>query len=261
MLPRPRRLHISLVALLLMLGACSATTESTEASGDASTAPSTPPAIEIGGVATGSVEIDGVTIEYVTSTPAGFEIGDAAPLLLAFPPGGQDLALTEAIVEGTYNSEAQRLGWVVVSPAAPNGELFFQGSETLVPGFLDWVETWTSPEGGAPHVAGISNGGISTFRYGALNPDRVQSLIGFPGSPRSDADTAALAELTTVPVRMFVGGNDTGWIPSAESAAEMLTELGGDVELTIFPGEGHVMTSTQDGTIIFELLESFRSAS
>ncbi len=257
MLQRLRHLPISFVAALFLLGACSAP-ESTD---ELNATPATPPAIEAGGVTTGSVEIDGVTIEYVTSTPAGFEIGDPAPLLLAFPPGGQDLDLARVIIEGTYNAEAQRLGWVVVSPAAPNGELFFQGSESLVPGFLDWIETWTQPEGGSPHVAGISNGGISTFRFAALYPDRVQSLIGFPGSPRSDADSAALAELTDVPVRMFVGGNDTGWIPPAEAAAEALTDLGGDVELTIFPGEGHVMTSTQDGTVVFELLESFRTSS
>lgn len=66
---------------------------------------------------------------------------------------------------------------MVVSPAAPGGELFFQGSERLVPGFLDWVETWVSPEGGAPHVAGISNGGISSFRYAAQNPEGDGHII------------------------------------------------------------------------------------
>ena len=262
-------------ALLLVLGACSAGTEvavddsppdttppdyridsSEEESVEVS--PATAPTIQAGEISTGSVEIDGVAIDYVISAPVGFEPGDEAPLLLALPPGGQDLALTLSLVTGTYSPEAQRLGWVVVSPAAPNGELFFQGSEALLPGFLDWVELWVTPEGGAPHVAGISNGGISSFRFGAQNPDRVQSLIAFPGFPRSEEDQAALAGLTDVPVRLFVGGNDTGWIGPAENAVESLTSLGGDAELTIFAGEGHVMDSTRDGTVIFELLESFR---
>lgn len=211
-----------------------------------------------GAVSGGSVDVEGVTIDYVVSVPAGFEQGDEAPLLLAFPAGGQDLALTRSLVEGTYATEAQRLGWVVVSPAAPDGELFFQGSERLVPGFLDWVETWVTPEGGAPHVAGISNGGISTFRFAALNPDRVRSLTAFPGFPRSEDDQAALAQLVDVPIRLFVGGTDTAWISPAQQAANTIESLGGDVELTIFDGEGHIMDSTRDGVIVFEQLESFR---
>ena len=273
-----RRSWLALLALVLVAAACSssAETETATATDDAvseadvsveadvveedvpTVIPDTAPAIEVGAVSSGSVDIDGVTIEYIASTPGGFEVGDEAPLLLAFPPGGQDYNVTRSLVQNTYSPEAQRLGWVVVSPVAPDGQLFFNGSETLVPGFLDWVETWVAPEGGAPHVAGVSNGGISTFRYGALNPDRAQSLIAFPGFPRSDEDEAALADLTGVPVRIFVGGDDTGWIPPAESAVETLNELGGDAELTVFAGEGHVMASTRDGTLIFEQLESFR---
>jgi pimeloyl-ACP methyl ester carboxylesterase len=220
--------------------------------------PDTTPAIDAGSVALGSVEIDGTTIDYVTSVPDGFSIGDEAPLLLAFPPGGQDLDLTRSLVERTYAPEAHRLGWVVISPAAPGGELFFQGSESLVPGFLDWVETWVRPEGGSPHVAGVSNGGISTFRYAAQNPTRIQSLIAFPGFPRSEEDQDALSQLVDVPIRLFVGGDDTRWIPPAEDVVTRSTDLGGDAALIIFEGEGHVMRSTQDGTLIFEFLESFR---
>ena len=269
-----RRSWLPVLALALLAAACGSAETATEAAVEVeqeaeevqeaaeeevpTVIPDTVPAIEVGAVSSGSVEIDGVTIEYVTSVPEGFEIGSEIPLLLAFPPGGQDYNVTRSLVQNTYSREAQRLGWAVVSPVAPGGELFFNGSEALVPGFLDWVETWVTPEGGAPHVAGVSNGGISTFRYGALNPDRAQSLIAFPGFPRSTEDQAALADLTGVPVRIFVGGEDTNWIPPAEEAVETLTGLGGDAELTVFAGEGHVMDSTRDGTLIFEQLESFR---
>ncbi len=211
-----------------------------------------------GAISTGVVEVDGVVIDYVVSVPEGFEPGDEAPLLLAFPAGDQALDLTRTLVEGTYAPEAQRLGWVVVSPAAPDGELYFQGSEQLVPGFLDWVETWVTPEGGAPHVAGISNGGISAFRYAALNPGRILSLTTFPGFPRSEDDQAALSQLEGIPIRLYVGGSDIGWIDEAEAATSALEALGADVELTVFEGEGHVMASTGDGTLVFAQLETFR---
>jgi pimeloyl-ACP methyl ester carboxylesterase len=263
----------TLGGLLLSVGlfavACSSSQTETTQKGESSdnatsvasstTAPSSvAPTLAPGEITTGSVEVDGVAIDYVVSVPEGFESGDEAPLLLAFPAGAQGLDLTRSLVETTYAPEAERLGWVVVSPAAPNGELYFQGSELLVPGFLDWVETWVTPEGGAPHVAGISNGGISTFRFAALNPDRVLSLTTFPGFPRSEDDQAALSQLATIPVRLYVGGNDTVWIGPAEQAANTLESLGADVELTVFAGEGHVMASTRDGTLVFEQLETFR---
>ena len=216
------------------------------------------PAVEPGGVAIGSVDVGDVTIEYVSVVPEGFEVGDSAPLLLAFPPGGQDLGLTEVLVEQTYAGEALDRGWVVVSLVAPDGILYFQGSEAFVPGFLDWVESWLEPEGGAPHVVGVSNGGISTFRYAAENSDRVRSIVVFPGFPRSEADQDALASLTGVPVRMFVGGDDPAWIEPAERTVDVFRGLGGDIELTVFPGEGHFLESTADGTLIFDQLDSFR---
>ena len=244
----------ALLFVVALLAAACGTSDTTDSAAVSAASPELAP----GSVSGGSVVVDGVTIDYVVSTPDGFVVGDEAPLLLAFPAGGQDLTLTRSLVEGTYGPEALRLGWVVVSPAAPDGELFFQGSERLIPAFLDWVETWVTPEGGAPHVAGISNGGISTFRFAALHPSRVLSMTAFPGFPRSADDQAALAQLVDVPIRLYVGGTDTGWIGPAEQAANTLEALGGDVQLTIFEGEGHVMDSTRDGVLVFEQLESFR---
>ena len=115
-----------------------------------------------------------------------------------------------------------------------------------------------TPEGGAPHVAGVSNGGISAFRYAAENPGRVRSVVTFPGFARSDDDREALPGLGAVPIRMFVGEEDTSWVEAAERTAELVDTAAGDVELTVFPGEGHIMASTADGVLVFEQLESFR---
>lgn len=250
---RLSRLPLFLLLAGLFMSACGSSEET-----DTVATPVSPPTIEPGATSTGQVSIDALSIDYAVSVPDGFSIGDEAPLLLAFPPGGQSLDQARSLVANTYAPEGSRLGWVVVSPAAPEGELFFQGSEVLVPGFLDWVETWMTPEGGAPHVAGVSNGGISTFRYAAQNPNRVLSMSTLPGFPRSDEDKAALAQLIDVPIRMYVGGIDADWIPPAEETTETLSELGGDIELTIFEGEGHFVRSLSDGVLLFEQLESFR---
>ncbi len=215
------------------------------------------PAISPGEVAQGRVEIDGTRIDYFTSTPAGFAEGDTAPVVLAMPPGGQSVEVTQRMMLNVYHAEAVARGWVVVSPAAPGGRLFFDGSENRIPGFLEWVDGWVTAEGGRPHLIGVSNGGLSAFRLAAEQPEGYASIIAFPGFPRS-GDTAALSELTDIPIRLFVGELDTPWITPMESARDTVEGLGGDIELEIVPNEGHIIQGLQDGQQIFELLDSFR---
>ena len=254
---------VFVLALGLVAAACgrqeaSATSTPDEVASTSVDVPDIDPALSPGAVSIGDVEIDGTSLSYAVNVPDGFAVGDVAPLLLAFPGGSQSLDGVLAIMQGTYAAEAQRLGWVVVSPAAPDGVRFFDGSETLLPGFVDWIETWVVPEGGAPHVIGPSNGGISSFRYAIANPDRAQSVVVFPGFPRGDADRAALGNIADIPVRLYAGETDTQWVENGETTFATLTELGGDVELTVFDGEAHFPESTRNGVVLFEELESFR---
>ena len=206
----------------------------------------------------GSVEIGATTVQYVVAVPAGFERGDSAPVLLAMPPGGQDIELTSALVRGTYLDESLRRGWVVVSPAAPAGRLYYEGSEEVIGGLLDWIETWVAPEGGGFHLVGISNGGISSFRIATRMADRILSMVVFPGFPRSTEDQTSLTTLTAIPVRMFVGEHDVGWIQRMQDVADRLSELGGDVHFEVMPNEGHVMMALADGKRLFDELDAAR---
>lgn len=216
------------------------------------------PTISPGGRAFGEVTIDGTVVSYISLVPEGFSIGDTAPVLLALPPGGQDIGQATATIRDVYQAEALARGWVVVSPAAPDGELFFQGSERLFPTFLDFVETWVEPEGGRIHLSGVSNGGISAFRVIAQNPDRFRSLTVFPGFPDSDADIDALDSLTDIPVHLFVGERDVDWAGPMKETADRLGELGGDVTYEVLPDEGHNIAALSDGVRIFDELDAAR---
>jgi predicted esterase len=201
--------------------------------------------------------LGGETIEYALLLPANYNNQQDYPILLALPPGGQNRQMVDAGLNGYWAEEAGRRGWIVVSPAAPDGQLFFQGAEMLIPEFLDDITAQYSPQGGKFHIAGISNGGISAFRIALDEPQRVHSLLVLPGFPRGEADFQRLDELVDIPVAMFVGEHDTTWIPSMEATAKTLSDLGGTVSLEKVPGEGHVIQSLT-GAKLFDLLESYQ---
>jgi len=247
------RLSVLMVCFALVAAACSSSTDTAD---NEVSAPA--PLFVPGVVTTGVVEIDAVNIDYVMLTPEGFTVGDRAPVVLALPPGGQDLAGAQNTVARVYEREALRRGWVVVSPAAPGGQLYFEGSEALVPGLISWIKSWVDAQGGAVHLAGVSNGGISAFRIAAENPDDVRSIVVFPGFARSGDDQQALADLADVPVRMFVGQNDTDWVLAMVDTEERLVDAGGDVTLEVVPGEGHIIASLWDGQRIFDELDAVR---
>ncbi len=248
------RLLVLLTTAALVAASCSSSDAEPAADVEADVS------IDPGALATGRLSIEGQSVDYVTIAPDGFLPGDAAPVLLAFPPGRQDFDTTQRVASQTYLTEAVARGWVVFSPAAPEGgTLWFDESGELLPAVLDWIETWVSPENGRFHVAGISNGGLSTFALAARVPDRVQSMLVFPGFPRTEDEIAAFPDLLDIPVRMFVGGNDPSWIAPMEAANEAMTELGIDSTIEIFEGEGHIITALSDGVRVFEELDAVRS--
>ena len=251
----------AVIALVCVLGA-SCSSDGGEGAGTAETSESTTAAAA--SVADGSIStietftVDGTDIDVVLVVPPGLETG--ARVLFALPPGGQDLELTKNIVEQIYAQQAIDRGWVVASPAAPDGELFFSGSEELVPGLLDQLEERFDPAGGTFALMGVSNGGLSSFRIARVaGVDRFSSLTAFPGYASGD-DEAYVEELAAIPVRLFVGGDDTGWLAPMQELDERLTGLGGDVELTVFEGEGHIIEPLRDGQILFDTLDSMTPA-
>ena len=247
--------------LLLLAVACGSDTSSaTSTTATEPTEPTEPaePSFIPGERSFGEVTIDGTVVEYISLVPAGFSKGDTAPVVLALPPGAQDTAMATAIVRDYLQTEALARGWVVVSPAAPDGELFYLGSERVIPGFLDFIESWVSPEGGGIHLAGVSNGGVGSFRVATQSPDRFRSVTVFPGFPITDDDIEALDTLTHLPVHLFVGELDTVWVEPMEQTAARLTELGGDVTYEVFPAAGHNIGALGDGVRIFDELDAAR---
>jgi len=242
-----------LVALALALTACSAST----GAAPTSTTVATPATSELSRRT--FTTADGTAIEYVLLVPEGRAPGEPGKVLLAFPPGGQDIDLAEHIVEERYRDAALDRGYVVVSPAAPSTGLFFtDASAALVPELLDAIATEFPPEDGTFDLMGVSNGGLSAFAAAIAMPERFRSLVVFPGNSPDGGDDPALAALDGLGVAMFVGADDTGWLEAARATEATLEALGIVVELTEVPGEGHIIQSLT-GDDLFDALERVRA--
>lgn len=200
----------------------------------------------------------GATVDYTLVLPDNFVPGEAHPTLLALPPGGQGPAEVNFALDLYWEDEGRERGWVVVSPVAPEGQLFFRGSEVLIPEFLREFASLYPPEGDRFHVSGVSNGGLSAFRVALNDPELYRSVLAAPGHPPTEQDADRLDRLAGVmPVAMYVGESDSGWVESAQATEARLSELGGEVALTVSPGEGHILQNI-GGAELYDFLDSAR---
>ncbi len=179
------------------------------------------------------------------------------PVLLALPPGAQNQAMVAAGHQLYWQAEAERLGWTVISPIAPEGELLRGGNLAKVMQLVDHVEKTYEVEYGRVHVAGVSNGGRTALGLALGYADRFASLSLLPGMEEGVGETQ-LAELARLPLAMYVGGEDAGWVEAMTEMAATLTGLGfPPARFTVFEGEGHTPESLT-GKTLFRTLESFR---
>ncbi len=186
---------------------------------------------------------DQTELAYAVAHPDGFDPKTAYPVLLALPPGGQDRAMVSAGLDAYWESEGTRRGFVVVSPAAPPGELFMRDGRRHIAPFLDHIRSTYRVAGGKLHLAGISNGGLSAFAAAIDHPDAFQTITVVPGFPPSGDDFGELGRLNGLKINMVVGENDGGWTDRMAATQAELERLGIDSTYRIIAGEGHFIRS------------------
>jgi phospholipase/carboxylesterase len=99
-------------------------------------------------------------------------------------------------------------------------------------------------------IVGFSQGASLALEYALRHPGCVGSMIvltgGLMGVPGSDWKTIAPRSLSGL--RMLLSGSDVdGWIPEASTheAANLLRELGADVQLRIYKGRPHIVSDEE----------------
>ena len=201
----------------------------------------------------------GLRVTYKVVTPDGFDPAKTYPLVLVFTGGPQTLQIATGTIENDWRKEAERRGYIVVAPASPNGELFFEGADRIFPSFLDQLLRDYHVKGGIMHVAGHSNGGLSTFHVAARYPKYFSTITGYPGL-LDGPDLARADVLKDKCLFMHVGDRDSGWMPAMQDEAKDLASRGFRIRITVEKNQVHRLKA-QDIDLsrrLFDEIESCR---
>ncbi len=188
-----------------------------------------------------SKKVAGVTVQYKVVLPNGYDPAKAYPAILAFGGGPQTMNTVDSVLSRNLRAEAEKRGYIVVAPAAPDGELFFEDGARIFPEFLKLILADYKIQDNKFHIAGPSNGGIAAFHVAAANPQYFLSITAFPGY-MWEPSRAKLQAISKMCVFMYVGENDEYmWHPEMQKEAEFLSSMGTVAHYTVEKGQPHRM--------------------
>lgn len=207
-----------------------------------------------------SVQVAGMTVRYKVVLPEGYDATKEYPGILAFGGGPQTMNTVDNILNRNFRLEAERRGYIVVAPAAPDGRLFFQDGARIFPQFLKIVLSQYRIRGGKFHIAGPSNGGIAAFHVAAANPQYFVSITAFPGYMWQPT-ASRLDAISQMCVFMYVGETDEYmWHDEMGREAEFLRSKGAVAHYTVEQGQPHRL-DTLAGPRARRLFDGFEEAS
>jgi poly(3-hydroxybutyrate) depolymerase len=204
-------------------------------------------------------KVAGRTVQYKVVLPNGYDAAKAYPAILAFGGGPQTMNTVDGILTRNFRAEAEKRGYIVIAPAAPDGQLFFEDGARIFPEFLKALLADYKIEGGKFHIAGPSNGGIAAFHVAAANPQYFLSVTAFPGYMWQPS-TAKLQAISNMCVFMYVGELDEYmWHGEMKQEAEYLRSKGTVARYSVEKGQPHRL-DTLAGANASRLFDGFEEA-
>jgi poly(3-hydroxybutyrate) depolymerase len=205
-----------------------------------------------------NMHVEGFAVRYKVVLPDGYDPAKEYPAILVMGGGPQTMDTVDRTLERNFRAEAERRGYIVVAPAAPDGALFFERGARIFPAFLQAMLREYRVAGGKFHVAGPSNGGIAAFHVAAANPDYFASVTAFPGylwQPTTDK----LLALAKMCVYFYVGEHDEyRWHDEMQREAEFLSSRGTVARYSLEKGQPHRI-ETLAGAGAARLFEGFEA--
>jgi poly(3-hydroxybutyrate) depolymerase len=184
-------------------------------------------------------KVGGTTVHYKVVLPNGFDAAKAYPGILALGGGPQTMNTVDSVLNRNFRAEAEKRGYIVIAPAAPDDELFFERGARIFPEFLKMILADYKIQDGKFHIAGPSNGGIASFHVAAANPQYFLSVTAFPGY-MWEPSAAKLEAISKMCVFMYVGEFDEyRWHGEMKKEEEFLRSKGAVARYTLEKGQPH----------------------
>ena len=205
------------------------------------------------------MRVAGTTVSYKLVVPNGYDAAKTYPAILVFGGGPQTMSTIDGALARNFQAEAEARGYIVIGPAAPDGDLFFYDGDRIFPEFLDNLLAAHKIEGGKFHAAGPSNGGIAAMHVAANHPKYFLSATAFPGYLWQPTE-AKLQALDGICVYLYIGENDDyRWHGEMEREAKILSSRGSTAEYTVEKGQPHRL-ETLAGPGASRLFDGFETA-
>jgi predicted peptidase len=205
-------------------------------------------------------KIGNTTVHYKVVLPQNYDAAKTYPAILGFGGGPQTMNTVDGVIDRNFRSEAEKRGYIVIVPAAPDGKLFFEGGERIFPEFLKQILADYKIRDNKFHIAGVSNGGISAFHVASLNPDYFLSITAFPGYLWEETP-AHIQAISKMCIHMFVGEVDPmGWQPLMQKQTAEFRARGINATYTVEKGQPHRI-ETLAGPNAARLFDIFDQAS
>ena len=184
-------------------------------------------------------KVGGTTVHYKVVLPNGYDPAKAYPAILALGGGPQTMNTVDAILNRNFRAEAQKRGYIVVAPAAPEVGLFFEEGARIFPAFLKMILADYKIQDNKFHIAGPSNGGIASLHVAAANPEYFLSVTAFPGY-MWEPTPLKLRAISKMCVFMYVGEFDEyRWHDEMKREVDVLRAGGTVARYTVEKGQPH----------------------
>jgi len=184
-------------------------------------------------------KVGGTTVHYKLVLPDNYDPARAYPAILAFGGGPQNMNTVDGILTRFFRAEAEKRGYIVVTPAAPDDDLFFEDGDRIFPEFLKMMAADYKIRDNKFHIAGPSNGGIAAFHVAAANPDYFLSVTAFPGYMWAPTLPKLIA-ISKMCVFAYVGEFDPyRWHGEMQFEAEYLRSQGTLARYTVEKDQPH----------------------
>src|SRR6202021_1572254 len=201
-------------------------------------------------------KVAGTTVRYKVVLPDGYDPAKVYPAILACGGGPQTMNTVDGVLSRNFRAEAEKRGYIVVAPAAPDDQLFFEDGARIFPEFLKLILADYKIQDNKFHIAGPSNGGIAAFHVAAANPQHFLSVTAFPAS-MGDPGAAKLEAISKMCVFMYVGDLDPYmWHGEMKKEAEFLRSKGTLARYSVEKGQPHRL-ETLAGANAGRLFEGF----